>query len=93
MPHAHLSDGTDPPLRPPLQSNWGYNLGSNDWKGPTGYISGKSIDPLMGRRWEEIQVRACCCCCCRRCCCSCSLGSRPGSLGRVPIQQQRPSRP
>ena len=42
-------------LHPP-QSNWGYNLGSNDWQGPTGYIAGKSVDPLMGRRWEEIQV-------------------------------------
>ncbi|PRW57228.1 chloroplast precursor [Chlorella sorokiniana] len=40
------------------QSNWGYNLGSNDWQGPTGYIAGKSIDPLMGRRWEEIQQEA-----------------------------------
>lgn len=35
------------------QSNWGYNLGSNNWEGPTGYLAGKSIDPLMGRRWEE----------------------------------------
>lgn len=41
-----------------LQSNWGYNLGSNDWQGPTGYISGKSVDPLMGRRWEELQNEA-----------------------------------
>lgn len=48
------------PRPPRLQSNWGYNLGSNDWQGPTGYIQGKSIDPLMGRRWEEIQVRVCC---------------------------------
>ena len=34
-----------------LQSDWGYNLGSNNWRGPSGHILGKAIDPLMGRKW------------------------------------------
>lgn len=46
----------DPPVGFWLQSDWGYALGSNNWKGPTGYITGKKIDPLMGRRWDEIQA-------------------------------------
>lgn len=48
-----------PPCCPP-QSNWGYNLGSNDWEGPTGYITGKDIDPLMGSQWErKVRRRRC----------------------------------
>lgn len=43
-------------VRVETQSDWGYALGSNNWKGPTGHILGKSIDPLMGRKWEEIQA-------------------------------------
>jgi 2Fe-2S type ferredoxin len=28
------------------QSDWGYSLGVGEWKGPTGHILGKEIDPL-----------------------------------------------
>lgn len=39
-------------VRIETQSDWGYNLGSNNWKGPSGHILGKKIDPLMGTNWE-----------------------------------------
>lgn len=28
------------------QSDWGYSLGTSDWKGATGHISGKEVQPL-----------------------------------------------
>ncbi|KAL4451918.1 hypothetical protein ABPG75_007580 [Micractinium tetrahymenae] len=45
-------------VRVETQSDWGYALGSNNWRGPSGHILGKSIDPLMGRKWGEIQAEA-----------------------------------
>ena len=44
---------TTAPDCPALQSDWGYSLGSNNWQGPSGYINGKKIDPLMGSNWEN----------------------------------------
>jgi hypothetical protein len=41
------------PCRALPQSDWGYSLGSNNWQGPSGYINGKKIDPLMGSNWEN----------------------------------------
>ena len=38
-----------------VQSDWGYNLGSNNWRGASGYLSGRSIDPLMGTRCAAVQ--------------------------------------
>jgi len=32
------------------QSDWGYSLGVAEWKGPTGHILGREIDPLMGAK-------------------------------------------
>jgi len=29
------------------QSDWGYSLGVGEWKGATGHILGRNIDPLM----------------------------------------------
>ena len=29
------------------QSDWGYSLGVGEWKGATGHILGREIDPLM----------------------------------------------
>ncbi|KAL4853340.1 Ferredoxin-1 [Chlorella vulgaris] len=40
-------------VRMETQSDWGYALGSNNWKGPSGHILGKAIDPLMGDRWGK----------------------------------------
>lgn len=28
------------------QSDWGYSLGTSDWKGATGHIGGKEVQPL-----------------------------------------------
>jgi len=28
------------------QSDWGYSLGVGEWKGATGHIAGKNVDPL-----------------------------------------------
>lgn len=28
------------------QSDWGYSLGTSDWKGATGHIAGKEVQPL-----------------------------------------------
>jgi ferredoxin len=28
------------------QSDWGYSLGVDEWKGPTGHILGKSVDHM-----------------------------------------------
>jgi hypothetical protein len=50
---AHHPPPTTAPARPALQSDWGYSLGSNNWQGPSGYINGKKIDPLMGSNWEN----------------------------------------
>lgn len=30
------------------QSDWGYSLGVGEWKGASGHILGREIDPLMG---------------------------------------------
>lgn len=35
------------------QSDWGYSLGVGDWKGPTGEIKGKFVEPLMGQKWDK----------------------------------------
>ena len=35
------------------QSDWGYSLGVGDWKGATGEISGKKVEPLMGTKWGD----------------------------------------
>ncbi len=32
------------------QSDWGYSLGVGEWKGATGHILGREIDPLMGAK-------------------------------------------
>lgn len=40
-------------VRIETQSDWGYSLGSNNWQGPSGYITGKKIDPLMGDNWAN----------------------------------------
>jgi hypothetical protein len=37
------------------QSDWGYSLGVAEWKGPTGEIAGKKVEPLMGKKWDDIQ--------------------------------------
>jgi ferredoxin len=37
------------------QSDWGYSLGVCEWKGPTGEILGKKVEPLMGKKWDEIK--------------------------------------
>jgi len=37
------------------QSDWGYSLGVGEWKGATGEISGKKVDPLMGKKWDELK--------------------------------------
>lgn len=37
------------------QSDWGYSLGVCEWKGPTGEILGKKVEPLMGKKWEDIK--------------------------------------
>ncbi|RMZ52439.1 hypothetical protein APUTEX25_000018, partial [Auxenochlorella protothecoides] len=35
------------------QSDWGYSIGDlSEWKGPTGEILGKRVQPLMGKAWE-----------------------------------------
>ncbi|KAK9917375.1 hypothetical protein WJX75_003684 [Coccomyxa subellipsoidea] len=33
-------------VRIETQSDWGYSLGVGEWKGATGHISGKEVDPL-----------------------------------------------
>ena len=38
------------------QSDWGYSLGVAEWKGPTGEIGGRKVEPLMGKKWEDIQT-------------------------------------
>lgn len=35
------------------QSDWGYSLGVAEWKGATGEMSGKKVEPLMGKKWGE----------------------------------------
>lgn len=37
------------------QSDWGYSLGVAEWKGATGEIGGKKVEPLMGKKWDEIK--------------------------------------
>jgi hypothetical protein len=37
------------------QSDWGYSLGVCEWKGPTGEILGKKVEPLMGEKWGDIK--------------------------------------
>jgi ferredoxin len=37
------------------QSDWGYSLGVCEWKGPTGEILGKKVEPLMGQKWGDIK--------------------------------------
>lgn len=32
------------------QSDWGYSLGVGEWKGASGHILGREIDPLMGTK-------------------------------------------
>jgi ferredoxin len=34
------------------QSDWGYSLGVGEWKGATGEIRGKAVEPLMGKKWD-----------------------------------------
>ena len=33
-------------VRIETQSDWGYSLGVGEWKGATGHIAGKEVDPL-----------------------------------------------
>ncbi len=33
-------------VRIETQSDWGYSLGVGEWKGATGHIAGKDVDPL-----------------------------------------------
>ena len=40
-------------VRVETQSDWGYSLGVDEWKGPTGEILGKKVEPLMGTSWGE----------------------------------------
>jgi len=35
------------------QSDWGYSLGIDEWKGATGVIKGKKVEPLMGKKWDK----------------------------------------
>lgn len=35
------------------QSDWGYSLGVAEWKGATGEINGKKVEPLMGKKWDN----------------------------------------
>lgn len=35
------------------QSDWGYSLGVAEWKGATGEIKGKKVEPLMGKKWGK----------------------------------------
>jgi ferredoxin len=35
------------------QSDWGYSLGVAEWQGATGHINGKTLEPLMGKKWEK----------------------------------------
>lgn len=42
-------------VRLETQSDWGYGLGIEEWQGPTGVIRGGKVEPLMGRKWEDIQ--------------------------------------
>lgn len=35
------------------QSDWGYSLGVAEWKGATGRIQGKEVEPLMGKKWDS----------------------------------------
>lgn len=35
------------------QSDWGYGLGIGEWKGATGEIKGKKVEPLMGKKWDQ----------------------------------------
>lgn len=35
------------------QSDWGYSLGVCEWKGATGEIKGKKVEPLMGKKWGK----------------------------------------
>ncbi len=37
------------------QSDWGYALGVSEWKGPTGELAGRKVEPLMGKKWDELQ--------------------------------------
>lgn len=37
------------------QSDYGYSLGIAEWKGATGKITGGKVEPLMGKKWEEIK--------------------------------------
>lgn len=37
------------------QSDYGYSLGIAEWKGATGKITGGKVQPLMGKKWEEIK--------------------------------------
>lgn len=37
------------------QSDWGYALGITEWKGATGQILGKRVEPLMGQKWDEMK--------------------------------------
>jgi hypothetical protein len=39
------------------QSDYGYSLGDdNVWPGPTGNIFGGKVQPLMGKKWDEIRA-------------------------------------
>ena len=42
-------------VRVETQSDWGYSLGVDEWKGATGVILGKKVEPLMGTSWSEIK--------------------------------------
>lgn len=35
------------------QSDWGYSLGVAEWTGATGHILGKTLEPLMGEKWDK----------------------------------------
>jgi len=40
-------------VRIETQSDWGYSLGIAEWTGATGELSGKKVNPLMGKKWGE----------------------------------------
>ena len=41
-------------VRIETQSDWGYSLGVGEWKGATGHIAGKNVDPLTPWKKEEV---------------------------------------
>jgi len=39
------------------QSDYGYSLGDDyEWPGPTGNIFGGKVQPLMGKKWDDIKA-------------------------------------